>query len=74
MGRPRKDRSDLSKREREVLALILRGMRNGEIAEALGLTVRTVKYHVTNILEKTDAANRLQLMARYATRGLGPCK
>lgn len=52
--------TDLTRRERELLSLIARGMDNQEIATALGITVPTVKYHVTNILSKLGVGNRTE--------------
>ncbi|HEX7149996.1 MAG TPA: response regulator transcription factor [Thermoanaerobaculia bacterium] len=60
----------LSAREREVLALITRGQSNKEIAHALGITERTVKFHVTAILNKLGAENRAQAVALAKERGL----
>jgi len=45
----------LTAREREVVALVVRGMRNKETAAALGITEVTVKVHRHNIMEKMDA-------------------
>jgi DNA-binding CsgD family transcriptional regulator len=53
----------LSAREREVAALLLAGERNGAIAEALGVSANTVKFHVSNVLRKTGVASRTELLA-----------
>jgi len=50
----------LSERENEVLALMARGMENAEIASELHITVRTVKAHVSSILDKLGVENRVQ--------------
>lgn len=55
--------TNLSRREREVLQLLLTGVSNQEIAAHLVLTVDTVKSHVRSILRKTGAGNRAQLIA-----------
>lgn len=57
----------LSPREREVLALIVEGLTNREIAAELGIAVNTVRNHVRSILEKLDVRNRVQA-AVYAVR------
>lgn len=57
----------LTKRELEVLRLIAAGMSNRAIAEALVITEKTVKTHVTHILGKLDLADRTQA-ALYAVR------
>jgi NarL family two-component system response regulator LiaR len=49
---------DLTSRERELLALMARGLGNREIAQRLSITMPTVKFHVTNILSKMHASNR----------------
>ena len=51
----------LTGREREVLGLVAAGSSNTEIAEALFIGVTTVKTHITNLMTKTGARNRVQL-------------
>lgn len=51
----------LTRRELEVLVLLLEGWRNRDIAERLGLSPNTVKNHVYNVYQKTGAANRVEL-------------
>lgn len=57
----------LSAREKEVLALIARGLGNREIAGRLFISEKTVKTHVANILQKLDMKSRTQA-ALYAMR------
>lgn len=52
--------SDLTQRERELLALMARGLSNQEISNRLGIAMPTVKFHVTNILAKLHADNRTE--------------
>lgn len=52
--------SILSKREREVLELIAKGKSNGDIANSLYISVRTVKFHVSSILTKLNVKNRTE--------------
>ena len=47
--------------EMKVLRCLVRGMSYGAIAGALGIEVTTVKYHVSNMLQKTNLENKLQL-------------
>ena len=54
---------DLTPREREVLALLVQGLSNNEIAEQLTLTHSTVKFHVSNILSKLGASSRAHAVA-----------
>lgn len=50
----------LTERECQVLRLICRGLANKEVAVELCISVKTVEYHVTNILGKLGVANRTQ--------------
>lgn len=52
--------TDLTAREAEVLALIVRGMSNKEIANALELSINTVKTHVKSIIQKMAVEDRTQ--------------
>jgi two-component system, NarL family, response regulator LiaR len=62
----------LTKREIEVVKLLAQGLSNGEIAEQLIITERTLRSHVSSILSKLHLANRTQA-ALYALReGLIP--
>ncbi len=62
--------SDLSSREREVLCLLTRGKTNKEIAAELGITVATVKCHVSVILMRLQSADRTQAVVTALQRGL----
>lgn len=66
-GGARAPHDGLTPRELEVLALLVRGLTNREIAGELFVTERTVKFHVGSILAKLGAANRTEA-ARIATR------
>lgn len=57
----------LTDREREVLQLVARGRTNQDIAAQLGIDERTVRVHVTHILQKLDLHNRTQA-ALFALR------
>jgi DNA-binding NarL/FixJ family response regulator len=61
---------DLSARELDVLRLIARGMENSEIAEALNISQRTAKNHVSNILAKLGLPSRVQAAIYAVRRGL----
>ncbi len=56
-----KDAARLTPREREIVALICRGMKNKQIADNLHITPGTVKVHLMHIFEKTGLKHRLAL-------------
>jgi DNA-binding NarL/FixJ family response regulator len=60
----------LTAREREVLGLIAHGMAGKQIANALSITERTVKFHTASLIRKLGAENRAQAVAIAAQRGL----
>lgn len=60
----------LRDREREVLELMIAGLRNRDIAERLYISVRTVKYHVSNILHKLGVASRTEAIALAHSAGI----
>ena len=61
---------ELSTRELEVLRLISRGMENAEIARELGISPRTAKNHVSNILAKLGLSSRIQAAIYAVRRGM----
>jgi predicted ATPase/DNA-binding CsgD family transcriptional regulator len=69
-GQIRQPVGPISPREREVLALVVAGRSNKEIAEALFISPFTVKAHVASLLTKLDADNRAQLAVIAMQRGL----
>jgi two-component system, NarL family, response regulator len=62
--------SDLSPREREVLALMVLGKTNKGIADALKITEATVKCHVSVILQRLDVEDRTAAVVAALQRGL----
>jgi DNA-binding CsgD family transcriptional regulator len=54
----------LTRREREVLALLCRRLTNREIADCLSVSARTAETHVANILIKLGVANRREAAAQ----------
>lgn len=55
--------ADLTERERELLALLVKGCSNLEISRQLNISIATVKYHLTNIFTKLGAKNRVEAAA-----------
>jgi DNA-binding NarL/FixJ family response regulator len=60
----------LSKKEVEVLTFISEGKSSKEIAEKLGLSIRTVSNHRANMLKKTNLNNTAELVRMASTEGL----
>lgn len=70
VSRPRKEVEALTPREVQVLRLIARGRLNKEIAAELGISPRTVKFHVSSIMGKLGAGNRTEAVALAVQQGL----
>jgi NarL family two-component system response regulator LiaR len=62
-SRPPAPEPDLSSREREIMALMVRGLANPDIAAQLDIGRATVKFHVSNILAKLGATSRTEAVA-----------
>ncbi|HLI86226.1 MAG TPA: response regulator transcription factor [Bryobacteraceae bacterium] len=60
-----RERSPLSQREREIVALVAQGFKNKEMAEKMFISEQTVKNHLHNIFDKLGVSDRLEL-ALYA--------
>ena len=61
---------DLTTRERDVLALLVKGLSNPEIADRLSISRATVKVHISNILAKLEVSNRGEAIAVALQRKL----
>jgi len=55
----------LTRREQEVMRLLKNGNSNKEIANALNLAERTVKFHVSSLLAKAGVSNRFELVTQF---------
>ena len=64
----------MTEREREVLALVARGYTNKQIAEALYVSEKTARNHVSHILEKLGLARRSEAAAFAVEHRLVPPK
>ena len=51
-------------RERQVMDALIAGLVNKEIAQTLGMSVRTVKFHASSLYEKFGVSSRLELSAK----------
>lgn len=69
-GTPVEDFGPLTLRETDVLGLVRQGFTNDGIAQLLGISERTVRGHMTSILEKLNASDRAQAVARGFELGL----
>jgi DNA-binding CsgD family transcriptional regulator len=61
---------DLTPREREVLELLTEGASNRAIAQRLGISVHTAKFHVGRVIDKLDATGRTDAVAHAARTGV----
>jgi DNA-binding NarL/FixJ family response regulator len=62
---------DLSRREQEVLEAVLGNLSNKQIAQKLGITERTAKFHVSNLLAKFKVQRRADLILLHFQHGPG---
>lgn len=58
----------LTERERALLTALAHGRTNKELADLLGISVNTVKFHLRNLFEKLGVGNRAQAVAYYYSR------
>ena len=64
------DSSEITERELEVLRYVAMGYTNQEIADALGINVNTIKFHVGNLTSKSGVNSRLDLAILATKSGL----
>jgi NarL family two-component system response regulator LiaR len=70
LNRPPEVGSDLTERERDILALMVEGLNNTDISVRMHLSASTVKFHVSAIMGKLNAANRTEAVALAREQGL----
>ena len=63
VNQPQKPGFDMTDREKEILALMIEGLSNNDIAERLIVSQSTVKFHVSNVLSKMGVASRTEAVA-----------
>ena len=61
--------SGLTPREREILALVARGLANKQIAHELAISERTVEFHVSSIFARTGTSSRTEAVVRALAHG-----
>ena len=64
------ERYGLTRREREIIALVALGLRNYEVADQLGISVKTAEGHMTQIMKKLGMTSRAQLASWAVREGL----
>jgi DNA-binding NarL/FixJ family response regulator len=69
-GTKGRERSPLSTREREIVALVAQGYKNKEMAEKMFISEQTVKNHLHNIFDKLGVSDRLELALYAIHKGL----
>jgi ATP/maltotriose-dependent transcriptional regulator MalT len=62
----------LTKRELEVLSLVIEGRSSKDVADALYVSKRTIDFHLANIYDKLQVSNRVQAFRRATRLGLIP--
>ena len=66
----RRNNTLLTERERAVLEELARGKRNKEISESLSISERTVRFHMSALLQKLHATNRTEVVSKAISLGL----
>ena len=69
---PSDDRQDftLTSRERDVIALVTAGYTDKDLAQTLGISENTAKYHLSNVFYKLGVCDRLELVLYALEQGL----
>ena len=71
-GTSEKAHIKLTKREVEVLSLVIEGKSSKQVADLLFVSKRTVDFHLANIYDKLEVTNRVQAFREATRRGLIP--
>jgi DNA-binding NarL/FixJ family response regulator len=67
---PSAPKEPLTNRETEILREIVAGRRNSEISKDFGLSIKTVEFHIGNLLEKLGALSRAEVMIKAREMGM----
>jgi DNA-binding NarL/FixJ family response regulator len=67
---PSEAKFQLTRRESEILTWVARGKSSSAISVIMGISERTVQFHVNNVIQKTGATTRAQAAARCASLGI----
>ena len=68
-GSPHRDDPELTDREAEVLSFLADGWSNEEIADRLGIGVRTVRFHLDHVYRKLGVGRRTEAVREAVARG-----
>jgi two-component system, NarL family, nitrate/nitrite response regulator NarL len=69
-SRARRSSEELTRREQEVVELLVEGLTNRDIAARLHISEHTAKFHVNSVLQKLGAQSRTEAVVKAARRGL----
>lgn len=64
-ARPARQLPELSAREREVVELVVEGLRNKDVADRLGISEKTVKTHLTHVYQRLGVSTRSDMIAAF---------
>ncbi len=64
-ARPARQMPELSNREREVVELVVEGLKNKDVADRLGISEKTVKTHLTHVYQRLGVATRGDMIAAF---------
>jgi two-component system, NarL family, nitrate/nitrite response regulator NarL len=56
---------ELTKREVKIISLVAKGMTNKDVANNLNISVKTIKHHMTHVMQKLQAKNRLEAVIKF---------
>jgi DNA-binding NarL/FixJ family response regulator len=69
-AKPAKSGAELTERERQVVALLAEGLSNKLVADRLGISDHTAKFHVNGVMAKLGASTRTEAVVEAVRRGL----